>query len=117
MNCPVCHDQPLADEEPGQRSCGKCRGTWVTVEKLEAMLHHAAPHADPPLGVDSITAHDLPPQIAAKHIRNCPECSAPMTAGTLLAVLVDRCASGHGVWVDTGELSRIVLAARRHDRR
>jgi len=36
-----------------------------------------------------------------------------MTTGTLFAVLVGV---EHGVWVDAGELSRIVLAARRRPR-
>ena len=35
-----------------------------------------------------------------------------MVAGTVFAVLVDRCAAD-GVWADAGELSRIVLALRR----
>jgi len=80
------------------------------------VLRNAAPHADPPLGLGAITAHELPEHIAARHRRGCPDCKATMISGTLFAVLVDRCAE-HGVWVDAGELSRIVLAARRADRR
>ncbi|MCX5746748.1 MAG: zf-TFIIB domain-containing protein [Proteobacteria bacterium] len=114
MLCPICKLE-LVDDEPGQRLCARCKGSWLEPARLTALLHAAAPHVVPLLSVDSISDAALPPNVAAKHRRDCPICTLVMRSGTLFAVLVDRC-DAHGVWVDAGELSRSVLAARRHDR-
>lgn len=107
--CPICKIA-LVDAE-----CPRCHGNWLTIEKLDAMLSGAA-KTGTALTVDAIEPTELPPNLAAKHKRDCPVCATLMASGTLLGVLVDRCRD-HGVWVDPGEMSRIVLAARRHDRR
>lgn len=98
--CPVCA-LDLVDTDPGQRGCPKCRGTWLSLDGF-ASLVRAAGYARAVVVTD----------VEARTPRACPTCGIAMHAGTVFEVLVDRCLE-HGVWADAGELSRIVLAARR----
>ncbi len=102
MSCPVCA-LPLADTDPGQRGCAKCRGAWITNEAFEKFVHTAGYDPKRDLVMAAVTSRDS---------RACPECAQPMQPGTVLDVLVDHCPA-HGLWTDAGELSRIVLAIRR----
>ena len=36
--------------------------------------------------------------------RPCPTCNSPMDKTVVLNVIVDKCPSGHGAWLDGGEL-------------
>jgi uncharacterized protein len=40
------------------------------------------------------------------HMR-CPKCGEPLTSTTRLEVGIDECPSGHGIWLDHGELEKL----------
>ncbi len=37
----------------------------------------------------------------------CPKCGDRLTTRTRLDVEIDECPSGHGIWLDTGELEKL----------
>lgn len=97
--CPVCA-LDLVDGDPGQRGCPRCKGTWLDTTAFAQLVHQLS-GAAPDITV-----------VEPRGARPCPVCGAVMGAGTIFDVLVDRCPE-HGVWTDAGEVSRMVLAARR----
>ena len=48
-------------------------------------------------------------------ISQCPECEMPMEAKNFEDVLIDSCPSCRGVWLDRGELQKIIAHVRRQE--
>jgi Zn-finger nucleic acid-binding protein len=92
-------------ELSGDRAdCPQCRGMWVTEEALAERLRLVA---DDPRDAE-LRFEQAPAQI---YPRRCAVCGAPLDHVGLQGVLVDRCAHGHGLWFDPGELERAMLSA------
>ena len=49
--------------------------------------------------------------IAPLHTRSCPVCQSPLIAAVRERVPIDRCPRCRGVWLDAGELDRILAHA------
>ena len=100
LACPGCGGAlPAAGKV---RACPAGCGAWIAAEVLTEMiadLHHGAETR--PL--------DLQPGLHAVR-RACPACAAVMVPAVLEQTEVERCAI-HGLWLDGGELERILLAA------
>ncbi|HXH23234.1 MAG TPA: zf-TFIIB domain-containing protein [Dehalococcoidia bacterium] len=47
---------------------------------------------------------------------NCPKCGAPMRERERGDVIMDVCPSGHGIWLDSGELERLTEQRREYVR-
>lgn len=47
---------------------------------------------------------------------NCPQCNIAMQEDTKAGVLIDRCPTCRGVWLDRGELDKILSRAREVER-
>lgn len=54
--------------------------------------------------VPSRAAQDLVPEGQ----RTCPRCQTPLQTADSKGVLVDLCASCQGLWLDRGELNRVL---------
>lgn len=87
--------------------CPECGGIWFDIDELMGVVHleveklAGRPEMDP---VDeSVISLESPPAF-------CPRCSAPLDPHRFdldLAVIMDVCPRGHGLWLDRGELVRI----------
>ena len=99
MLCPRCGEL-LDPTLAGVSSCLRCEGVWVSPAALDAAF------GDPrwPVGQTLWWRNSI----------ECPECAlegatTPMTARRSSDVIVDQCPS-HGVWLDRGELGRLMGA-------
>ncbi len=54
-------------------------------------------------------------QLKEVHWMHCPKCGASMTTTTLEKVEVDLCPACGGMYLDAGELDKIMDERRRHD--
>jgi Zn-finger nucleic acid-binding protein len=97
LECPRC-GEVLADVTTGVSMCARCGGIWLAQRAVTAAFQ------DPtwPHGVGMWWRRDLPcPQCA---FEGSPDAMSTVTVGDLV---LDRCVE-HGLWLDRGELSRLV---------
>jgi Zn-finger nucleic acid-binding protein len=99
MLCPRCGDV-FADAFTGVSACVRCGGVWLSQPTIDRAF------GEPiwPAGSNLWWRREL----------HCPVCASQGTVTVMNAildgnVLVDRC-RGHGVWLDDGELGRILDA-------
>ncbi len=109
MKCPNCaRDLAVANRDSIEvDECPECGGTWFQREELR----RAKDSADSDLQwLDFDVFADDASFVARSGQRPCPECSARMNSLAYMSseVVVDACPSDHGVWLDAGELERIV---------
>jgi hypothetical protein len=102
--CPSCREPLIVAEYRGIEIdvCPSCGGIWLDRGELEALAGTAVPAQGPPdrgLG---------PPE------RDCPVCVAKLVKDRYgrTNVVVDKCPHGDGVWLDQGELERILAVYR-----
>lgn len=105
MNCPKCASQPLKPERgPGGVEvdrCDACKGLWL--DKGELAKYHER-------GGDLSAAIEKGFEFSVPTSRACPKCSRKMKQARLGPgrVLVDRCASCGGLWLDDSELQAVL---------
>jgi Zn-finger nucleic acid-binding protein len=97
LSCPRCREM-LDRVFDGVWSCARCSGAWISQATLDVAFGN--PRWPP--------GHNM----ASQDELECPECSAAGTSSKLGArssneVLVDTCPR-HGVWLDRGELGRLM---------
>jgi serine/threonine protein kinase/Zn-finger nucleic acid-binding protein len=86
----------------------------LPMEKLRAMLQPGATLADSDSRRFGNDTGDLPgeerapTEIALSVVERCGKCGGEFSALFLDGLIVDRCASCRGVWLDYGELDRII---------
>lgn len=110
--CPKCAEAMVVVEFQGIEldHCVRCRGVWLDAGELELICGQAGVAAG---RLESVL--DVPVSPAPTD-RPCPRCPRKLQAVTLATappVEVDRCPSGHGIWLDGGELGTIVKALTR----
>ena len=115
MDCADCRGEMAALELGGVEidHCFACGGAWLDAGELELLLSGAA-EKDRVLG--SLGAEPA----SREKKRNCPICSAKMgkvACGPDARVCVDKCARGHGLWFDRGELEAVLGMGRFADDR
>lgn len=84
--------------------CLSCSGIWLDAGELELLLGNAATEI---LASFSASANHREKK------RTCPICRRSMqkiNCGTGQKILIDKCPSLHGLWLDTGELEQILQA-------
>jgi Zn-finger nucleic acid-binding protein len=86
--------------------CLKCRGTWLDAGELDqlARLEDLAPGA---------LTEAVERLRGAKHGgRRCPRCGKAMEVVEAAGVPVDRCPRGDGLWLDAGEMEKLISAGK-----
>ena len=112
-SCPVCATHPLADasmETCELLYCTNCRGILVEMEKFLPLLTVLREHRY--WSRSSLSPRDFDPT----RVLHCPLCQQEMDEhpyGGGGNVAVDSCEACGVLWLDRGELSRIVAAPDR----
>jgi len=84
--------------------CVDCGGIWLDSGELELLLEGAEKR-------DEVLNSLEPDPSNAEEKRRCPICERRMEkvrAGENRDLVIDRCKRNHGVWLDKGELHRVV---------
>ena len=111
LACPRCreHMQALRLGRTRARECGACGGLWLDPESLQALSDGREERA----GVVSALAARVPTATVPPDIIRyvpCPVCERLMNRKNFAqssGVVLDVCAK-HGVWLDRGELERVL---------
>lgn len=111
MDCPVCHEPLLVLDHDGVEVdfCYECQGIWLDRGELELLLG----------GTDrslSFLRSGSPLARTKEKRRRCPICDAKMDKAGLGDVVYDRCPRGDGLWLDQGELERLMRLGHAEDR-
>ncbi len=111
MLCPVCLIEMIVLEMDRIEvdHCLRCKGIWLDRGELELLLEMSGVPSGP---IRQTLQQQGRPLSGPK--RRCPVCGARMDevdAKGSLPVVVDRCSHGHGLWLDEGELGRLIESA------
>ncbi len=136
--CPRCHEVrlfPFALGSVALQSCGRCKGSFLSSGDWDALLEVFTREPLPEVVIADIATHrddtvdrspyrraapppseDSRPPDLAEDVR-CPTCDEPMErlefAG-ISGIVVDVCKL-HGLWLDGGELERIVALVHKRE--
>ena len=105
MICPACREEMIVVEYKKIELdvCVQCKGVWFDADELSLLLGTLELH----MGEFGCPAT----KNVAEGVRRCPCCRKKMDKimiGPGDGVMIDRCAKGHGLWFDGGELDAIV---------
>ena len=111
VSCPSCRDAELRPALLGDtrlHECGGCSAIWMDAATFERLCASRERRAS----ALALLAPPLPGAAAGGPVRYvpCPECRKLMhrvNFARASGVIVDVC-KGHGVWLDRGELQRVV---------
>ncbi len=103
MKCPVCDIEAIVVERDSIEIdwCPSCRGLWFDAGEIELLCEKTG------IRFDSGSLGTPVAREIQESPRLCPRCDTRMTKIDLdgsRPVVVDRCARGHGLWFDAGEL-------------
>lgn len=109
MNCPKCKDTPIHEmriEGVDVDLCSSCLGIWFDKDELAFM-------AELPVDVPNFSVL----RDAARPTEYlCPRCGEKLEEICFMEVedlLIDRCPTCQGIWLDKGELPKIEKVAAR----
>jgi Zn-finger nucleic acid-binding protein len=112
MNCPIEKSELIDHTESGLafHFCGECHGMFFTKEELLKCLRLGKVATESP--AEPVETYDVT-QVVVQ--RCCPACqSTTMLDKILDDIAIDICPDCKGVWLDAGELDKIV---ERHQRK
>ena len=93
--------------------CVDSGGLWLDAGELEQVLA-AAKESDASLKDFISAAPSLTPQSAVEAPgRTSPITGKPMNQEKILGVTIDKCADSGGIWLDAGELERLVKSSHQ----
>jgi Zn-finger nucleic acid-binding protein len=108
MNCPNCGTELIetALAHVNVHDCPSCKGLWFERNELE----RAKDSADPWVRWIDFDVFAAAKASGDHGRRNCPDCGADMSVLVYehSDVKIDVCPDNHGVWLDTGEFTKIV---------
>ncbi len=89
--------------------CHQCRGLWLDAGELEALMKRTGASANDPV-LQFQHHHGKEPRGKK---RLCPRCDRPLREITVddragLALTLDKCPRGHGLWFDADELKQLL---------
>lgn len=103
LTCPTCLGPLVVVEFRDSEIdyCPACLGCWLDRGELNLLLK-GDPATDPELDLSQ----------GRRSVRPCPDCGVHMREGILAPaqVVVDACPHRHGLWLDRGELQKIINA-------
>lgn len=114
MQCPKC-SVALRQTDLGEYgfvildTCAKCKGAWFDQGELNRLDESVWTN------MEEHTFHEVE---GDHHAAVCPKCNVPLTPlspADAQDLIVDRCSSCNGFWLDGGELDRIIDIANRVD--
>ena len=112
MNCPIDHSGLNYHEQGGIafHYCGECHGMFFNKKNLLACLRAGN------VATESSKSPRVGADVTSKVVkRECPSCHAATMCDKLLdEIAIDICPECKGVWLDAGELDKIV---ERHHRK
>lgn len=116
--CPVCPKVVMldfADPDTGLviDSCPECYGLWFDGEELKKFFE------SPQLArriLDDDGLEEVPMRPRGDQPRRCPGCSQMLRPSQLGDVQLDYCLKCRGIWLDHGELGRVVELFRQGER-
>lgn len=107
MDCPVCRG-PMIVLELNQVEidfCLECEGVWLDAGELELLLESSEEK-------DAVLNSFIVKKDSKEKKRKCPICLKKMEK--ILCkdgkILIDKCPRNDGIWLDRGELYRIIAA-------
>jgi Zn-finger nucleic acid-binding protein len=115
LHCPRCSETELQfgqDSGIGVRRCPKCRGQWFQAATFDYLVKETA-KASQKIGIQMLSALGTiqrKPAVDTASLIVCPRCLETLHRrlyAPTADVLVDECTK-HGVWLDDGELAKIL---------
>ena len=109
--CPRC--QGALDAAGARLVCKQCEGALVAEPEVSQLIADIVGNVVSTMGWSGKVAEPQPLVLEAREgVAGlvCPRCTSAMTAHTLYAIPVDRCAE-HGIWFDKAELEGALQAA------
>lgn len=114
MQCPKCQVvmKVLSYEGVAIEKCPACHGEWLDDGELHSVVVKRDKTFSPAVKKEllaKIKANKGKPTEITRTLK-CPRCggsTAPNNYATDSGIIIDRCTSCHGVWVDQGELEMI----------
>jgi Zn-finger nucleic acid-binding protein len=112
LPCPRCRSEMQAVRVGGLvlRECSGCAGVWMDGEAFERLCGDREEHASVRSYVFSLTRPDEGRQPEVVRYVPCPSCKRIMNRVNFArrsGIILDVC-KAHGVWLDHGELGRLV---------
>lgn len=112
--CPECHEPLVVYEMDGVEidHCLRCRGTWLDRGELVLLAEIVG------AGSDDMTAALERSVRGPKTDRRCPRCRRRLRLirlGRDGSIETDRCARGHGLWLDAGEMLAVIRSYADRD--
>ena len=116
LACPSCSEpmKPVRIGSTPMQQCAACGGSWLTTDVFTALCtDREAQHAvASTFTLDSPTTKPSAQGVRLGDVRyrRCPHCQKLMNRvnfGRVSGVVIDLC-KGHGVWLDQGELQRVL---------
>lgn len=115
--CPACRKiylKPYTDPGTGLEidSCPKCWGLWFDSNELAQFFKSGALKNRFYLIEESKPLESTGYTISTR-ARACPRCKIAMSEKLFGDVSIDICPTCHGIWLDDGELQRIVIQFKK----
>ena len=118
MQCPSCNATLEEYEYHHTLSvevCPTCRGMWLGRGKLGALIAYLGESDAVQATLMAATArHIISKREMHESVKRCAHCGVPMEQFNYAYdsnIILDRCRACDGVWMDRGELYKIVLHA------
>ena len=114
MQCPRDSKNLASERYEGEvlvDRCPSCHGVWLDKGELEAVQETLARDYSEELATVNLVAraYELARQ-KTRPVASCPKCQSPMHAEEYAycsQILIDRCVTCSGIWLDAGELQAL----------
>ena len=114
MQCPRCNSTNFVEHNyEGLKvdTCQSCFGVWLDEGEIAHIVYTKQKGISPEL-VKEVVSNSFfgIPASESETILNCPKCNNEMTPinyDISSGVIIDRCANGHGFWLDKHELEKV----------
>ena len=111
MDCPICRNEPMIVLELNEIEidyCLNCEGIWLDTGELELLLES---NEETQNLLNSLTTNIQTKEKSHK----CPICNKKMKKVSFSKdqeIIIDKCISNHGIWLDKDELRDILNLGR-----
>ncbi len=115
MNCPRCSGVCRVEIMEGVEidRCQLCDGVWLDKDELLPIIRNEEEKFSEDLIKETLkTASKGVPEEEVKNVLYCPKCKSamrPINYDYSSGIIIDACPSGHGLWFDKDELSKVQI--------